>query len=129
MTSKAKPQSSEPTLNPSELRDLLIDVLQEFKAKDLVAIDVRDKTAITDFMLIANGSSTRHMKTLAEQVHLTAKKAGIESGGVEGDANAEWLLVDLYDVIVHVFLPKTRDFYNLEGLWSGGERLTRIPES
>ena len=81
-------------------------------------IDVRGKTSVTDYMVVASGNSTRHVKTLAESVVMASKKSGIEVLGVEGESESEWILVDLADVLVHLMLPRARTFYNLESLWT-----------
>jgi ribosome-associated protein len=94
--------------------------LEDMKAVDIRVIDVRGLTSITDFMLIASGTSTRHIKSIADNVELEAKKIGVQALGVEGDKGAEWILVDLADVVVHVMLPEAREFYALEKLWSVG---------
>ncbi len=104
--------------SPEQVAALVKDALDDAKANDVQTIDVRGKTSITDYMIIASGNSSRHVKTLADSVVSHSKKAGLEILGVEGGSNAEWVLVDLADVLVHLMLPRTRSFYNLEGLWS-----------
>ncbi|HSX59881.1 MAG TPA: ribosome silencing factor [Tahibacter sp.] len=94
--------------------------LEELKAKDVVELDVRGKTSIADFIVIASGTSTRHVKSVSDEVVKYAKKAGMMPLGVEGQREAEWVLVDLGDIIVHVMLPRVREFYGLERLWSVG---------
>lgn len=101
-----------------QLQALVIDTLDELKARDIRVIDVRDKTTITDTMVIASGTSSRHVKTIADRVVEKAKHAGRAPLGVEGGSGAEWLLVDLADVVVHVMLPRARSFYNLEKIWA-----------
>src|SRR5690606_11068820 len=81
-------------------------------------LDVRGKTAITDFMVIATGTSDRHVKALADNVLKEARDAGIRPLGVEGERSAEWILLDLNDVVAHVMVRDVRDFYNLEKLWT-----------
>ena len=103
---------------PDSIAQLVQDALDDAKATDVSTIAVQDKTSITDFMIIASGNSTRHVKTLAESVVMKSKERGIPILGVEGEKEAEWILVDLADVLVHVMLPRTRAFYNLEKLWS-----------
>jgi ribosome-associated protein len=105
---------------PASLVALVQEALEDAKANEIETIDVRGKTSITDFMVVASGNSTRHVKTLAESVVMKGKQAGVEILGVEGDSDAEWVLVDLADVLVHLMLPRTRAFYNLENLWSVG---------
>jgi ribosome-associated protein len=108
-----KPQ----TTSAEEITQLVIDALEDMKALDIKTIDVQEKTAITDVMIVASGTSTRHVKSIAENVMVKAKEAGLQPLGSEGEKSLEWMLVDLNDVVVHVMLPKTRDFYNLEKLW------------
>ncbi|GAA0707668.1 ribosome-associated protein [Dyella sp. SG562] len=104
------------------LRKHVIDALEELKAKDIREIDVRGKTSIADLLVIASGTSARHVKSIADEVVKFAKKAGVMPIGVEGEQEAEWVLVDLGDVIVHVMLPRIREFYGLERLWTVGDR-------
>jgi len=112
-------------MQTKKLRDLVVKALEEVKAKDVVVLDVRKLTSITDAMVIASGTSTRHVKALADNVLEKAKAAGCKPLGVEGEREAEWILVDLADVIVHVMLPTARDFYQLEKLWRMEERRSR----
>lgn len=104
-----------PTLK--QLRQLVIDSLEDFKAIDIQEIDVSAQNPLTELFVIASGNSTRHVKSMAENLVLKAKAAGCQPLGVEGEDQAEWVLVDLNDIIVHLMLPKTRAFYNLEKLW------------
>ena len=104
------------------LRKTVVDALEELKAKDIREIDVRGKTSIADLLVIASGTSARHVKSIADEVVRFAKKAGVMPLGVEGEQEAEWVLVDLGDVIVHVMLPRIREFYGLERLWTVGDR-------
>ncbi|BCU07075.1 ribosome silencing factor [Allochromatium tepidum] len=101
-----------------QLKQLVLDTLDDMKARDIQVLDVRGKTAVTDFMIIASGTSDRHVKAIAETVAFRAKDAGETPLGTEGLAEGEWALVDLNGVVVHVMLPKVREFYNLERLWS-----------
>ncbi|OOG64982.1 ribosome silencing factor [Rhodanobacter sp. B04] len=103
------------------LRKSVIDALEELKAKDVREIDVRGKTSIADLLVIASGTSARHVKSIADEVSKFAKKAGVMPLGVEGEVEGEWVLVDLGDVIVHVMLPRIREFYGLERLWTVGD--------
>jgi ribosome-associated protein len=101
-----------------QLKDLVVETLNDMKARDVTVMDVRGKTAVTDYMIVASGTSDRHVKSIAETVAYRAKEAGEPALGSEGVAEGEWALVDLNGVVVHVMLPKVRDFYNLERLWS-----------
>ncbi len=91
--------------------------LEDMKAEDIVKLDVSDKSSMTDVLFFATGNSTRHVKSIADNVAIKEKEAGNPPLGVEGKGSAEWILVDLNDVIVHVMLQSTRDFYQLEKLW------------
>ncbi|MEN8214207.1 MAG: ribosome silencing factor [Pseudomonadota bacterium] len=100
-----------------ELRDFVVSTLDEMKAQDVVVLDVRGKTSITDFMIIASGRSDRQVKAIAEAVAFQSKQQGEPALGTEGFADGEWALIDLNGVIVHVMQPKVRDYYQLERLW------------
>jgi ribosome-associated protein len=104
------------------LRKTVILAVEELKAKDVREIDVRGKTSIADVLVIASGTSARHVKSIADEVIKFAKQAGVMPLGVEGEQEGEWVLVDLGDVIVHVMLPRIREFYGLERLWTVGDR-------
>ncbi|KGM57112.1 iojap family protein [Lysobacter arseniciresistens ZS79] len=110
---------------PPAVEDLLKAVreaVEELKAKDTVEIDVRGKSSVTDFMVVASGTSSRHVKSIADEVVKFAKKLDVMPLGVEGEREAEWVLVDLGDVVVHVMLPRVREFYALERLWTVGDQ-------
>jgi ribosome-associated protein len=109
------------SVTTATLRKSVIDALEELKAKDVREIDVRGKTSIADLLVIASGTSARHVKSIADEVSKFAKKAGVMPLGVEGEQEGEWVLVDLGDVIVHVMLPRIREFYGLERLWTVGD--------
>ncbi len=98
-----------------KLHKLILEALEDVKGNDLVSVDMRGKIDIIDMMVIASGTSDRHVQALANNVVEKAKKAGATVVGVEKDRS--WVLIDLYDIIVHVMLPDARDFYNLEKLW------------
>jgi ribosome-associated protein len=117
-------KTSLPTPPPS-VETLLKTVhaaLEELKAKDTVEIDVRGKSSVCDYMVVASGTSTRHVKSIADEVVRFAKKLDVMPLGVEGEREAEWVLVDLGDVVVHVMLPRVREFYALERLWTVGDQ-------
>jgi len=110
---------------PPALPVLLANVreaLAELKAKDVVEIDVRRKSSVADFMVVVSGTSTRHVKSIANEVVKFAKRLDLMPLGVEGEREAEWILVDLGDVNVHVMLPRVREFYALERLWTVGDQ-------
>lgn len=107
-------------MQSEELKQLAVAALEDMKAVDIKVFDVRGITGITDFMVIASGTSNRHVKSVADNVSMEAKKAGVRPLGVEGEREGEWVLVDLADVVVHVMLPQARDFYQLEKLWDVG---------
>ncbi len=94
--------------------------LEELKALNIVELDVRGKTSIADYIVVASGTSTRHVKSIADEVVKFAKRAGSMPLGVEGQREAEWVLIDLGDIVCHVMLPRVREFYGLERLWSVG---------
>ncbi len=104
-------------MNSEQLCDLVVAALEEIKAKDIVKLDVRELTTVTDYMIVASGTSNRHVKALADAVAEKARKAGHRPTGIEGEDGSEWVLLDLQDVLVHVMLPRVREFYNLEKLW------------
>lgn len=108
-------------MNADQLLELVTTALEDIKAQNIRTLDVRGKTTLADFMVIASGTSGRHVQSAAEAVAMEAKQAGIQPLGIEGQESQEWVLVDLNDVIVHVMLPETRDFYNLEKLWLAEE--------
>ena len=103
------------------LRDIVVDALEELKALDIRALDVRGLTDITDTMVVASGTSDRHVRSIADRVVQRCKEAGFRAYGVEGERDGEWLLVDLHDVVLHVMLPRVRQLYALEKLWSASE--------
>ena len=117
----AKPKVAKVLDAAARLRKLVLDALDDLKAKDVTEIDVRGKSGVTDLLVIASGTSSRHVKSIADEVVKQAKHAGMPPIGVEGQREAEWVLVDLGDVIVHVMLPRTREFYGLERLWTVGD--------
>jgi ribosome-associated protein len=104
-------------LTTDQLQQLVVSSLEDFKASDILVIDVSGKSPLTERMVIASGNSTRHVKSMAENLIINAKAAGSPPLGVEGAREGEWVLVDLNDVIVHLMLPQSRAFYNLEKLW------------
>jgi ribosome-associated protein len=105
-------------MNSEQLTELVVDALDDVKAQDIVKLDVRDMTTVTDYMVVASGTSNRHVQALVENVASKASEAGHKPIGIEGETGGEWVLLDLQDTLVHVMLPKVREFYNLEKLWS-----------
>jgi ribosome-associated protein len=99
------------------LAELAVHALEDLKGVNVTSLDVSGLTDVMDYLIVASGTSNRHVKSLAENVRLKAKEAGFPPLGVEGEDAGEWVLVDLGDVVVHVMLPATRDFYDLERLW------------
>jgi ribosome-associated protein len=104
-----------------EQRARVIAALEDLKANDIREIDVRGKTSVTDLIVIASGTSSRHVKSIADEVVRQLKGLGAPPIGVEGEREGEWVLVDLGDIIVHVMLPRVREFYGLERLWGVAE--------
>lgn len=111
-------------MNTEQLRDLVIDALEDIKAMDIRVLDVLGKSSVTDVMVIASGNTSRQVKALSDNVVAKAKQAGVMPLGVEGEMQGEWALVDLGDVVVHIMQPSIRDFYNLEKLWGEDSPLT-----
>ncbi|MEM6809190.1 MAG: ribosome silencing factor [Pseudomonadota bacterium] len=105
------------SLDSDALAETVVAALEDAKAQDIRLIDVRHLTSMTDYMVVASGTSDRHVKSVASSVVSMLKAAGRRPLGVEGENDGEWVLVDLQDALVHVMLPRVRDFYNLEKLW------------
>jgi ribosome-associated protein len=106
---------------------LILDALEEAKAVDICQLDVRKLTDITDFMVIASGTSHRHVHAMAERVREAARQQQLRPVGIEGEAENDWILIDYADVVVHVMMPQVREFYSLERLWNDhlGEAVQR----
>jgi ribosome-associated protein len=101
-----------------KLNQYIVDSLEDIKAFDITVIDVRKKTTIADFMIIASANSNRQTKALARHLKDKLKEIGKNINNIEGDSDGEWVLVDLDDVLVHIMLPTSRAYYNLEQLWA-----------
>jgi len=123
--SSAKPVAAAGSRRPKEPRNgellalekLVLGALEDLKAVNIKVLDVRGLTDVADTMIVASGTSDRHVRAIAENVTVTAKAAGRRPMGTEGKQDGEWVLVDLQDVLVHVMLPRVREFYALEQLW------------
>ncbi|HKE44897.1 MAG TPA: ribosome silencing factor [Steroidobacteraceae bacterium] len=105
------------------LETVVIEALEDMKAANIKVLDVRTLTDITDLMVIASGTSDRHVRSVADRVIEKAREAGFRPFGIEGERDGEWVLVDLPDVLVHIMLPRVREFYGLEKLWSASHSL------
>jgi ribosome-associated protein len=112
----------------SPLQLAVTTALEDMKAVNVRVLDVRGLTDIVDTMVIASGNSDRHVRSIAERVLEKTKAAGFRSLGTEGARDGEWVLLDLQDVLVHVMLPRVREFYGLERLWDGGPVMAAAPE-
>ena len=111
----------------SNLKKIILNTLDSNKALDIVSIDLANKSSIADYMIIASGTSSRHIQALSEQVLEKFKISGIKNCKIEGKESSDWKLIDGMDVIVHIFNPEKRKFYDLEKMWSElipKERLT-----
>ena len=109
-------------MQAEQLKQLAVEKLEDLKARDLVVLDVSDRSSVTQYMLICSGNSKQHVRSIAEHVALEMKKIKMQPLGVEGQSAGEWVLVDLGDVVVHVMQDDTRDFYQLEKLWVNSEQ-------
>ncbi|WP_166268577.1 ribosome silencing factor [Marinobacter caseinilyticus] len=104
-------------MQAEQLKDVVVHALEDVKAKDVSIIDVRERTSVTDYMILASGTSNRHCRSLADSVVTEAKENGVRAANIEGANVSDWILVDLGDIVVHVMMPATREFYDLERLW------------
>ena len=102
----------------SDLKEIVIKTLDLNKAQDIVTINLKDKSSMADYMIIASGTSSRHIQSLSEQVLEKLKNNGVKDSKIEGKESGEWKLVDGIDLIVHIFHPEKRKFYELEKIWS-----------
>ncbi len=102
----------------SDLKNVVISTLDFNKAQDIITIDLKDKSSMADYMIIASGTSSRHIQSLSEQVLEKLKDNGVKESKIEGKDSNEWKLVDGIDLIVHIFHPEKRKFYELEKIWS-----------
>ncbi len=117
---KTKTKTKTGAKAPPELAQVVLAALEDMKAVNVKAMDVRGITDITDMMVVASGTSDRHVKSIADRVVQRCKEAGYRPYGIEGERDGEWVLLDLNDVVLHVMLPRVREFYALEKLWEKG---------
>lgn len=110
-------------MQTEQLQNIAVEALNDLKALDILTINVSQITSLTDVMIICSGRSTRHVKSLAENVVIKAKQNNLSYIKTEGEKEGEWVIVDLADVVVHIMLPATRSFYNLEDLWEPLEEI------
>ena len=110
-------------MRPSQLRKLVLEALEDAKAREIVVLDVRKVAAFTDFMIVATGTSNRHVVAVADNVVDQLREHKCRPTGVEGMESGDWVLIDFGDVVVHVMRAQTRSFYNLEKLWSEAKRV------
>ena len=111
----------------SYLKKEIEQILKDNKAKEIISVDLKNKTSLADFMIVASGNSSRHIQALSEKLVDELKKKGISNCRLEGKNSSDWKLIDAIDIIVHIFHPEKRKFYNLEKMWSElipKERLT-----
>lgn len=128
-TPRAQPPRNATIDEIRSVADALSKVLEDDKAEDLVLVDLQGKSSLADFMIIASGRSGRHVAALADSVAQEVKKLTGRSPSVEGMPNADWVLIDTGDVIVHLFRPEVREFYNLEKIWASDKSAHRVSAS
>ncbi len=114
-------------IKTDQLLQWVLEALDDLKAREVTVLDVRGKTQVTDYMVVASGTSERHVRSLADHVVEKMAERKIKPLGVEGEHFRDWVLVDLGDVVVHVMLPETRNFYQLEKLWQVDIEPERAP--
>jgi ribosome-associated protein len=127
-TSKGTPPSGFASFraNPNRLLDVVLDTLDDAKAEDVVCIDIKGKTSIGDQMVVASGRSQRHVGAVADHLVRKLKDEGFGRARVEGLPHCDWVLIDAGDIIVHIFRPEVREFYNLEKMWSADRPMERM---
>ena len=101
-----------------DLKSIILNTLDSNKALDIISIDLKNKSSMADYMIIASGTSSRHIQALSEQVLEKLKKNGVKNSKIEGKESLDWKLVDGIDLIIHIFNPEKRKFYELEKIWS-----------
>ena len=112
-------------MQAEEMKDLVVHELDEMKAQDVKVLDVRGLTTIADYMVVASGTSDRHVKAISDKLVEAIKQAGQRPLGVEGEDDGQWILADFGDVIAHIMLPQVREFYKLENLWEPDQQEAR----
>ena len=105
-------------VNPDALLSIVTGYLEDAKAEDIISIDIKGKSPMGDYMIVASGRSQRHVGAIADQILKKLKSAGLGRARVEGLPHCDWVLIDTGDIIVHIFRPEVREFYNLEKIWS-----------
>lgn len=108
----------------TKVLDIITKALDDMKAEDVSVIDLEGKTSIAGYMVVASGTSNRHVASIAQKIEEALKAAGHRCS-VEGEAKADWVLIDAFDVIVHIFRPEVREFYNLEKMWTSAANLRK----
>lgn len=111
---------------PEEIRDTIVTSLEENKAEDIITVSLQGKSAIADYMVIASGRSSRHVVGLSNHISESLAKAGMGKGRFEGKENGDWVLGDTGDVIIHLFRPEVREFYNIEKIWCDPEIMQEV---
>lgn len=111
---------------PEQARDIILDALEENKAEDIVTVDLAGKSSIADYMVIASGRSSRHVVGLSNHITEALSKAGLNKAKFEGKENGDWVLGDTGDIIIHLFRPEVREFYNIEKIWCDPEFLDQL---
>jgi ribosome-associated protein len=113
-------------METNEMKEVVINALQDLKADNINVLDVKARTSVTDLMVIASGTSSRHVKSLADNVVSEVKGRGGKPLGVEGAESNDWILVDLGEIVVHVMMPATRSFYDLERFWQDSDEIDQL---
>ena len=108
----------------TKVLDIITKALEDMKAEDISIIDLEGKTSIAGYMVVASGTSNRHVASIAQEIEEALKAAGYRCS-VEGETKADWVLIDAFDVIVHIFRPEVREFYNLEKMWTSAANLRK----
>lgn len=108
--------------NDNKILQIITDTLDDMKAEDVLVIDLEGKTSIASYMVVASGTSNRHVASISQKIEENLKASGYRTT-VEGEQKADWVLIDAFDVIVHIFRPEVREFYNLEKMWTSAANL------